>query len=534
MTGLAVAAGIWLLAGSGAVAHRAPADRVLHPRTPALRHQVDRLSVSANRRFLQHADGSPFFWLGDTAWLLFTRLDRAQTTRYLDDRRAKDFTVIQVMVLHEADDRAANGAAALVDGDPGRPRTTPGDSPTDPDAYDYWDHVDWVVQQAAARGIYVALVPAWASVVNAGRLNAGNVAAYATFLARRYRGAPNVVWLVGGDAKGGEHLDVWNVMGRTLRAEDSGHLISFHPFGRMQSSTWFHGEAWLDFNMFQSGHRTYEQDTDSPKRFGEDNWRYVLDDYAREPAKPVLDGEPSYENIPQGLHDGTQPYWTAADARRYAYWSVFAGACGHTYGNNAVMQFHAPDAGEGSYSPRNTWTEALNDPGAGEMRHLAVLMRSRPYFERTYDPSAVVEGSGTRHAFVIATRGRDYEFIYTYTGAPFVVRLGTLSGSRLNGWWYNPRDGRAQPAGSFANEGTRRFVPPGTPAEGHDWVLVLDDASRGYEVPRDPVVAIIEEEDSLDILDLAGATRVLPLPLTRRIAREPRTRSACRRRASTP
>ena len=325
MTGLAVAAGIWLLVGSGAVAHRAPAARPLHPQTPALRHQVDRLSVSANRRFLQHADGSPFFWLGDTAWLLFTRLDRAQTTRYLDDRQAKDFTVIQVMVLHEADDRAANGAAALVDGDPARPRTTPGDSPTDPDAYDYWDHVDWVVQQAAARGIYVALVPAWASVVNAGRLNAGNVAAYATFLARRYRGAPNVVWLVGGDAKGGEHLDVWNAMGRTLRAEDSGHLISFHPFGRMQSSTWFHGEAWLDFNMFQSGHRTYEQDTDSPKRFGEDNWRYVLDDYAREPAKPVLDGEPSYENIPQGLHDGTQP---VLDGRRRAALCVLVGIRG--------------------------------------------------------------------------------------------------------------------------------------------------------------------------------------------------------------
>ncbi len=59
---------------------------------------VQRLTVSANHRFLQRADGSPFFWLGDTGWLLFSRLDRAATLRYLDDRRAKGFNVIQVMV----------------------------------------------------------------------------------------------------------------------------------------------------------------------------------------------------------------------------------------------------------------------------------------------------------------------------------------------------------------------------------------------------------------------------------------------------
>ncbi len=267
-----------------------------------------RLAVSPNHRFLQQADGSPFFWLGDTAWLLFSRLDRNDTRRYLDDRQAKGFTVIQVMVLHTAEARTASGAPALVDNDPGKPRVTPGDAvSSDPAAYDYWDHIDWVAGEAAVRGLYLALVPAWGSVVKSGQLNPANVVAYATFLAKRYRGVPNVIWLVGGDAKGNEEIEVWKALGRTLRAEDPNHLITYHPFGRTQSSTWFHGEPWLDFNMFQSGHRRYDQDTDSPRRFGEDNWRYVLDDYAKTPPKPVLDGEPSYENIPQGLHDGTQP-----------------------------------------------------------------------------------------------------------------------------------------------------------------------------------------------------------------------------------
>ena len=442
-----------------------------------------RLSVSANHRFLQRADGTPFFWLADTGWLLLGKLDRAGARHYLDDRRARRFNVIQVMVLHTADARAANGAPALVDGDPGRPLVTPGSDPADARTYDYWDHLDWVVREAERRGLYLALVPAWGALARTGALNESNVVAYASFLARRYRAAPNIVWLVGGDTRGNEQSEVWRAMGRTLRAEDPGHLITFHPFGRTQSSTWFHAEPWLDFNMFQSGHRRYDQDTDSPKRFGEDNWRYVLDDYAKAPPKPVLDGEPSYENIPQGLHDGSQPYWTAADARRYAYWSVFAGACGHTYGDNAVMQFHAPGSDPGAYSPRNYWFDAIHDPGAGQMKHLAALMLSRPYFDRVHDPEALVAGGGAGREHVIATRGRDYAMVYTYTGRPFEVRLGVISGATLRAWWYNPRDGSAQSAGLVPNTGVKRFVPPGQAAEGNDWVLVLDDVAKRFPPP---------------------------------------------------
>ena len=441
------------------------------------------LSVSANHRFLQRADGTPFFWLADTGWLLLTRLDRSGAQRYLDDRQAKAFNVIQVMVLHTADARAVNGAPALTDGDPGRPRVTPGNSALDAEQYDYWDHLDWVVREAERRGLYLALVPAWGSLARSGALNESNVIPFASFLARRYRDAPNVVWVVGGDARGSEQADVWRALGQTLRDADPNHLITFHPFGRTQSSTWFHDEPWLDFNMFQSGHRRYDQDTDSPKRFGEDNWRYVLDDYAKSPPKPVLDGEPSYENIPQGLHDGSQPYWTAADARRYAYWSVFAGACGHTYGDNAVMQFHAPTSGAADYSPRNYWYEAIDDPGAGQMRHLGALMRSRPYFDRVHDADAIVSGSGPRHEHVIATRGRDFLMVYSYSGKPFELRLGTISAASLRAWWYSPRDGRAQAAGVVPNTGTRRFTPPGQPGEGHDWVLLLDDAAKRFGPP---------------------------------------------------
>ncbi len=436
-----------------------------------------RVTVSPNGHFLQYADGRPFFWLGDTAWLLFERLNRADTEAYLEDRRAKGFTVVQAVLLHTANAKDVEGNFALVKGDPGTP---------DVKAGGYWDRVDWVIDRAAEKGIYVALLPVWGSLVKAGQLNQANAAAYATFLALRYKERPNVFWIGGGDTPGDENGEVWNLLGRTLKKEDPAHLISFHPFGRTQSSMWFHNEAWLDFNMFQSGHQRYDQDTTSPNRYGEDNWRYVRDDYARQPAKPVVDAEPSYEGIPQGLHDVSQPYWTDADSRRYAYWSVFAGAFGHTYGDNAVMQFYRPGIDQGSYGPKKSWSEAIHDPGSSEMRFLKQLMLSRPCFDRVPDQSLIAGENGTRYDYVVATRGAGYLFAYTYTGKPFQIRMGAIEGSQVRAWWYSPRDGSVGAIGKFANQGVRRFTPPGQPGNGHDWVVVLDDVSRKFPPPGGP------------------------------------------------
>ncbi len=427
-----------------------------------------RVIVSANRHFLSYQDGTPFFWLGDTAWLLFSKLNRDETEKYLEDRRRKGFTVIQVMVLQSTAMKSASGVPALIGGDISKPNLTPGS---------YWENIDWVIDRAAEKGLYVAMVPAWGAIVKAGQLNEKNVAVYATFLARRYKNKPNVFWIAGGDIKGSDNAAVWNALGRTLKAEDPAHLITFHPFGRMQSSMWFHDEPWLDFNMFQSGHQRYDQDTGSPNKYGEDNWRYVRDDFERRPTKPVIDGEPSYEGIPQGLHDQKQPYWTAADARRYAYWSVFAGAAGHTYGDNAVMQFYKPGDSAPSYGAKNYWFDAINDPGSDQMRFLKSLMLSHPYFDRAPDLTSVVGDSGTRHDYVIATRGRSYLFAYTYSGKPFRIRLGAITGTRVAASWYNPRDGSAQSIGTFDNRGAVTFTPPGGPREGNDWVLVIDDAT---------------------------------------------------------
>lgn len=433
-----------------------------------------RIVVSPNHRFLQFDDGKPFFWLADTGWLMFQKLNREETERYLENRRSKGFNVIQAMVLHSGNDKNASGAVALTDKDPAKPAVAGENS--------YWDHVDWVVNLAASKGIFVAMVPAWGSVIKSGQVNESNVVAYARFLAERYKSRPNVVWLNGGDLQGSVKPLVWQAMGKTLKEADPNHLVTFHPFGRTQSSTWFHDAMWLDFNMFQSGHRRYDQDTD-PKGKGEDNWKYVFEDYAKQPPKPTVDGEPSYEGIPQGLHDPKEPRWKDHDARRYAYWSVFAGAFGHTYGNNSVMQMRKTAEANSAYGAGKAWMEAIDDPGAGQMQHLKNLILSRPFFERVNDDAAVTAGSGARYERVTATRGKSYLFAYTYSGRPFQLRLGAVSGDKVKAWWYDPRTGKAESIGVMTNGGTKEFTPPGAPGPGNDWVLVLDDSSKQYPAP---------------------------------------------------
>ncbi|MNQ95126.1 putative collagen-binding domain of a collagenase [compost metagenome] len=209
--------------------------------------------------------------------------------------------------------------------------------------------------------------------------------------------------------------------------------------------------------------------------YGEDNWKYIEADYKLKPVKPTIDGEPSYEDIPQGLHDTTQPRWQDADVRRYGYWSVFAGAFGYTYGHNSVMQMYKFTDKKPAYGPKDQWITALNAKGATQMQYLKQLMLSHTYFDRVPDQTLVAGKNGEKYERVLATRGEDYAFFYTYTGQNFKVQMGKIDGDDVKASWFDPRTGKITPIGEFENKGIHEFNPPGTPANGNDWVLILDN-----------------------------------------------------------
>ncbi len=445
---------------------------------------LPRLRVSDNHRFLVTQDGRPFFYLADTGWELFHRLDRKQAAEYLNVRASQRFTVIQAVALAELDgitDANVYGQLPLVDSDPTKPAITPGSNPADPKQYDYWDHVEYIVDQANARGIYIAMLPAWGSWVNSGGrdrsiLTPANAQAYGEFLGRRF-GKKGIIWILGGDRNPTGYEETWRVLARGIAIGVSGKedydsvLMSFHPRGGGTSSTWFHNDTWLDFNMQQDGHGQPSKAL---------SWEKMAADYNRTPVKPVLDGEPLYEDHPLAFRAKEFGYSFDAHVRQYAYADTFAGGCGHTYGNHAVWQFYEPGR-KPVNGPLMYWTEAIHRPGAGQMQYVRALMESRPYLSRVPDPSLVVDALEPAD-HVSVTRGDGYLFVYSAQGRKFSVRMGAISGTRVKAWWYNPRSGAAEAAGEFENTGVREFTPP-SEGFGSDWVLVLDDVSKGFAAP---------------------------------------------------
>ncbi|TKC02389.1 glycoside hydrolase family 140 protein [Pedobacter cryotolerans] len=437
---------------------------------------VKGLKVSANGRYLMTADEKPFFWLGDTGWLLFGKLDRDEAVKYLEDRKEKGFNVIQVMVLHEVPSVNVYGDSSVLNKNVATPAVTPGKDFNDSTQYDYWDHVDYIITEATKRDIYMALVPVWGTNVKQKLVTKQQAEVYTKFLVDRYKNNWNIIWLNGGDIKGSEQMEVWKTMGDILRKNDPNHLITFHPRGRTASSDWFNNEQWMDFNMVQSGHRRYDQDTskNETKHYGEDNWKFIEADYVMKPVKPTIDGEPSYEHIPQGLHDPKEIRWAPEDVRRYGYWSVFAGAFGYTYGHSSIMQFYEVGDPGANYGVSIVWQDAMNSLGAQQMKHLKNLMLSRSFFDRVPDQSLIAGLNGEKYERVIATRGDNYIMAYTYTGKDFSINMGKLKGDNVKATWFNPRTGKETDLGEIVNKGVKKFNPPGEPKNGNDWVLILE------------------------------------------------------------
>lgn len=436
------------------------------------------LKVSENRRFLVTTDGRPFFWLGDTAWELFHRATREEAEHFLTKRAAQRFTVIQAVALAEFD--------GLHVPNPYGDLPLSNDDPTQPNER-YFAHVDWVIAKANALGLYVGLLPTWGDKwnrkwgVGPEIFTPGNAEVYGEWLGRRYRAAA-LVWILGGDRpiESEAQRAIIRAMARGLRRGDAGaHLMTFHPPGGNGSSTWWHDEPWLDFNMRQNGHAA------------EFTGRYdqTRVDYDRAPIKPVLDGEPLYEDHPIAFDAKKFGHSTVTDVRRTIYWDLFSGAFGHTYGHHSVWQMW-DERRKPINNPLLPWREAIDQPGAAQMQHARALIESRPFLTRVPAPEIIVDGrvptsvpGAGRYRFV-ATRdsGGRYAMVYAPTSRPFTVQAGAVRDARVRAWWFDPRTGRATAIGVVDGGAPATFTPPAS-GESLDWVLVLDAESARYPAP---------------------------------------------------
>jgi hypothetical protein len=430
-----------------------------------------KLKVSENKRFLVFEDGTPFFYLADTGWELFHRLNKLETEKYLENRRAKGFTVIQAVALAELDGLNtpnAEGNRPLID-----------NNPLNPDEA-YFAHVDWVIKKAEEKGIFIGLLPTWGDKVDKQRGGAGpvifnkeNAFRYGQWIGNRYKNFRNIIWINGGDRDGGgDNRPIWEAIGEGVKSVDKNHLMTFHPRGERSSSDWFQESNWLDFNMCQTGHgqRSYAIYK-----------RIIVRDYNLLHVKPCFDGEPRYEDHPVGWNPEVLGWFNEADIRQAMYWNLFSGGFGHTYGCHPIWQMLAPGR-EPVGLARHYWYDVLDLPGAFDLVHARRLMESRPFLSRVPDQSLIAPDYFPETDYVVATKGDGYAFVYFPTGFAANINLDKLMAKSINTYWFDPRNGEVRFIETLPGTGIRNFKPP-TGGRGNDWILVLDDASKKFDTP---------------------------------------------------
>lgn len=442
------------------------------------------LRVSDNGRFLVRENGSPFFWLADTAWELTHKATRDEVATYLEKRHSQGFNVIQTVALAELDGLHTpnrEGNTPLFDDDPTRPNPA------------YFELIDFTLRKADSLGMYLALLPTWGDKLFKNSWGMGpevftpeNAYAYGKWIGTRYRDAANLVWILGGDRnprEGSTDAAIWNRMAAGI-LDGVNHpekaLMSFHPQPRKDggSSHWFHAEPWLDFNMHQTGHCA-----DLP------SYLKIQHDYALSPVKPVVDGEPLYEDHPNCFNANELGYSLPRDMRRIMYSNVFAGAFGQTYGCHDVWQWHR--AGEpGVNGPLRPWLPALDLPVANQVQHLKNLMLSRPFLSRIPDQGLLAASPEANPPYIAATRDTNgsYAMIYLPQGESCRVDLSRLAGAEFKTWWYDPRTGASWEGPELKGRGIAAFSPPSRGA-GNDWVLVIDQAGAPFPPPGMPLAA---------------------------------------------
>lgn len=438
------------------------------------------LHVSSNGHYLQYQDGKPFFWLGDTGWELFHRLTKEEILKYLNNRHDKGFNVIQAVVLAEFDGlRKPNryGDRPFID----NINVVPNEN--------YFSLVDWTVEKALELKMYMGLLPTWGDKVTPnwgdGPVVFTETTAYnyGLFIGKRYSKYPNIIWILGGDRPPmRDSMDwrpIWRAMAKGIKEGTGGRaLFTYHTWGGpLSTSQQIHNEQWLSINTMQSGHGGGH---DVPV------WEWITRDRKLIPAKPTLDAEPNYEDHPVNpwpKWDSANGYFNSYDVRKQCYRSVFAGACGVTYGHHAVWQFYSAREEKINHADR-FWTEAIDRPGAFQVGFLRKLIESRPSLGRIPDNSIILEGQGDKGEKAIAFRDADSTYLMAYFPVAKEFQLSTdgIKSDNIRIWLYNPALGKAISFGTIQNLGTFRGGVT-TKGKEQDLVVIVEDASKNFKEP---------------------------------------------------
>jgi hypothetical protein len=453
-------------ANSGLHAQHGTLEAVPYQGTNAL-YRHGPIRVAKDLRHFEHADGTPFFWLGDTWWMgLVKRLRWPEDFQVLTaNRLRKGFSVVQIVAglypdMPERDRRGANEAGFPYDEDYSRVNPA------------YFDMADLRIQYLADHGIAPCIVGCWGYYLPI--LGLEKMKRHWRCLVARW-GAYPVIWCLAGEGAMPYYLSKdregdaraqksgWTEIGRYVRSIDSyRHMITIHPSSSARTTV--DDPSVIDFDMLQTGHSDRESIPNTIK--------LITTAYAKTPVMPVINGEVCYEGIQEASRQEVQ---------RFMFWAcVLSGATGHTYGANGIWQVNTPDQPFGA-SPHGRnwgdtpWQTASELPGSEQLGMARSLLakyswwRMEPHPE-WIEPHWSKENFMQPYAAGIPGTLRIMYFPKTVRVDHKIKQLEP--GVSYHARWWNPVSGRDTDIETVSGRAGEWQPPP--PAIFQDYVLVME------------------------------------------------------------
>jgi uncharacterized protein YjdB len=418
------------------------------------------LRVGPTSRYLVDQTGKPFLMVGDAGWSMIAQLSDQDADSYLASRQQNGFDLVLVNLLEHK--FATHAPADIYNIRPftGANFTTPNP--------DYFAHADYLIQDAAQKGMVVLLDPAyvgygcgsegWAAELKAA--TDADLTAWGQFLGARYAGYDNIIWVIGADANPtscGVKTRLQALV-NGIQQFDTRHLFTAHNQPESMAITPWAGATWLNVNNVYSY---------STSLYNRDQTAYRVT-----PTLPFFVIETAYEN------DDNHP--SAQALRAQMYWTVLSGGFGQVYGNCPLWYFSA--APGSSFCGVGAWQNQLNSAGTINLKYAQKLFTERPWYLLVPDQAhaALTAGYGSGSTYATAAAASDGSTLIAYLPSSRTVTVnGRSLGSSMTAWWYSPATGTSTMIGTYSTSTNRSFTPP----RSGDWVLVVDNTSFNFPPP---------------------------------------------------
>jgi len=414
---------------------------------PLLKHGF--LRIACDKRHFEHADGTPFLWLGDTWWKnLCKRMTWDGFQELTADRRKKGFNVVQIVCGPYPDE---NMMETRWENEGGKPYETIDFSVVNPA---YFVNADRRIKHLVDSGMVPVIFGGWGRPQSGGKSTLAQVGLdgfkrHWRNLVARY-GAYPTIWAVGGEAK--DEYGAWSALAAFVKEIDPyRHPLTYHaPVHPRQA---IKDNAVFDFDMVGIGHDGLNT--------ANETLRLLRASLARAPKRPALCGEACYERHMQTNFE---------DIQRHLFWTLMlAGAAGHTYGAAGIWQ--ASIDGDPGITPVydfTTWREGMAFPGSTQLGLAKRLLEELPWQRMEPHPEWVDDAAiaaGITGELLVAYRPK--RGIYDWSG--FRV-LSLDPKARYAAFWFDPATGRRFDLGEVT--GVESWSTPAVPSP-QDWVLVM-------------------------------------------------------------